>query len=440
MVKNYLLLIFAIQNAQIYLFLFSVFTYVQTWAQSFGAVGSDALGHLVGCVTWGFCSMLTDVRTWAQPFGAVVALMRSASCQVCAVALLCSDAYRRSDVGTTIRGRLCSDAVGILSGGCRGSVLMLTDVQTWGAIFRGGGRSVLSSVCRGGSARCLQTFGRWRNLSGRWCSDAVGILSSVCRGSARCLQTFGRGRNLSGAVARCARGILSGGCRGRSALLCCLQTFRRWARPFGGGGVLMRSGGCRGRSALMLTDVQTWGAIIRGRWCSDALGILSSVCRGSARCLQTFRRWAQPFGAVARCARGILSGGCRGRSVELLTDVQTLGTTIRGRWCSNAVGRLPWSLRSDAYGRSDVGRNLSGRSGILSGACRGSARCLRTFRRGRNLSGRWCSDALGHLVGRLPWSLRSDAYRRSDVGRNHSGRSLDALGASCRAVAVVAPL
>ncbi len=43
-------------------------------AQPFGAVGSDALGHLVECVPWWFCSvvLLADVRTWAQPFGAVV--------------------------------------------------------------------------------------------------------------------------------------------------------------------------------------------------------------------------------------------------------------------------------------------------------------------------------------------------------------------------------
>ena len=47
--------------------------------------------------------------------------MRSASCRAVAVVAL-SDAYRRSDVGTTIRGGGRSDAVGILSSGCRGSV------------------------------------------------------------------------------------------------------------------------------------------------------------------------------------------------------------------------------------------------------------------------------------------------------------------------------
>ncbi len=183
-------------------------------------------------------------------------------------------------------------------------------------------------------------------------------------------------------------GILSSGCRGRSVLLDACRRSDVGA-TFRGGGVLMRSGilsgGCRGRSVELLTDVQTLGTTIRGRWCS----VLSSVCRG--------------------------------RSVELLTDVQTLGATIRGGGAlmrSASCRAVAVAVLLDAYGRSDVGASIRGGGALMRPAdCGGvvvwwlgaaslcSARCLQTFRRGRNLSGRWCSDALGHLVGRLPWSF-----------------------------------
>ena len=97
------------------------------------SLGSDAVGHLVECVPWWLCLMLADVQTWAQPFGAVVARcgrgILSSGCRGSVV--LRSDAYRRSDVGHDHSGAV--------------------------ALLRSG---ILASVCRGGSARCLQTFGR----------------------------------------------------------------------------------------------------------------------------------------------------------------------------------------------------------------------------------------------------------------------------------------
>ncbi len=53
----------------------------------------------------------------------------------------------------------------------------------------------------------------------------------------------------------------------------------------------------------------------------------------------------------------------------------------------------------------------------------------------RNLSGRWL-DAVGILSG-VPWcELCAHCLQTFRRGRNLLGRSLDALGASCRAVAV----
>ncbi len=52
-----------------------------------------------------------------------------------------------------------------------------------------------------------------------------------------------------------------------------------------------------------------------------------------------------------------------------------------------------------------------------------------------NLSGR-SLDALGHLVECVPWSLGSDACRRSDVGTTIRGGGALMRSASCRAVAV----
>ena len=96
---------------------------------------SDALGHLVGRLPW----------------------------------LVRSDAYRRSDVGTTIRGGGRS----VLASGCRGrSALMLADVQTWGATFRGGGvlgaLGILSGGCRGRSVLMLADVQTWAQPFGRW--------------------------------------------------------------------------------------------------------------------------------------------------------------------------------------------------------------------------------------------------------------------------------
>ncbi len=169
------------------------------------------------------------------------------------------------------------------------------------------------------------------------------------------------------------------------------------------------------------------------------------------------------------CARHIVE--CVPWLCSMLADVQTLGATIRGgrsMRSGHLVGRLPWSLRSDAYGRSDVGTTFRGggvlmRSGHL-GECVPWSLCSDAYRRsdvGRNLSGRFGSDALGILssgcrgrsalmltdvqtwaqpfgavvfclVEWLPWSLGSDAYGRSDVGTTiRGGRVL-----SCRVVAV----
>ena len=97
-----------------------------------------------------------------------------------------------------------------------------------------------------------------------------------------------------------------------------------------------------------------------------------------------------------------------------------MGTTFRGGGGSDAlghlVGRLLWSLRSDAYGRSDVGTTIRGGRSVLASGCRGSALMLADVQTLAQSFG-----AVGHLVECVPWSLCSDACRRSDVGTTFRG-------------------
>ena len=114
---------------------------------------------------------------------------------------------------------------------------MLTDVRTWAQSFGGGRLALMRS----------------------------GILSSACRGrSARCLRTFRRGARPFGAVARCARAS----CRA-VAVVALSDAYGR-----SDVGATIRGGGfCCARYLVgrlpwwlcsMLTDVRTWGATIRG--------------------------------------------------------------------------------------------------------------------------------------------------------------------------------
>ena len=114
-----------------------------------------------------------------------------------------------------------------------------------------------------------------------------------------------------------------------------LADVRTWGANIRGGRVLMRSGRWL---CSMLADVQTLGANIRG----GRVLMRSASCRvcdlGAVALLDACRRSdvAQPFGAVG----SVLSSACRGRSVLMLADVQTLAQSF------GAVGHLgecvPW--------------------------------------------------------------------------------------------------